>query len=192
LAAPAGADAIGSLLRQMVLAQYPVVDIGFALLLVGLAAMALSTMSAAFSASLCTLRYDILPSQSAPAAARPGFVAAGGLLAAIAAVYLLANAFIRIEFASTVFLALLFACGSLPLSFAPLVLAPLIHPGGHAVAPGWALATMAAGAAGAASAVAVHAATGTEAWLWAAAPACLGASLLVFAPAWLWPRSRPS
>jgi hypothetical protein len=193
LAVPAGPDVIAAMFRQLALAQNPVVDTGLALLLVALAAMALSTMSAGLAAGLCTLRYDILPTiRPAPAAARPGFAAAGGLLVAVVAVYFLADAFIRIEFASTAFLALLFACGAIPLSFSPLVLVALIESGRTgAVAPGWALAAMASGVAGTACALAVHVATGAEAWLWAAVPACLGASLLVFAVACLRRRREP-
>ena len=46
---------------------------------------------------------------------------------------------------------------------------------------GWALAILAIGAASGVAAVAVYVATGTEAWLWAAAPACLGSGFVVFA-----------
>ena len=52
---------------------------------------------------------------------------------------------------------------------------------------GWALAIVAVSAAIGIGAVAVHLATGVEAWFWAAVPATLASGSLLFAIARLWP-----
>ncbi len=66
----------------------------------------------------------------------------------------------------------------------PLLLPPLMDANGTAprnVNATWALAVLAAGSAAALGAVAIYLATGQAPWLWAAAPACLGAGFLVAA-----------
>jgi hypothetical protein len=69
------------------------------------------------------------------------------------------------------------------LSFVPLVLGPLVFQsqGGSAtVSAPWALAVLCVGAGSAVSGATLHLMTGSEAWLWIAAPASLGSSLIVF------------
>ena len=165
------------------------------LLLICVFAVALSTMSALFSASLCTIRYDMLAAlwpELAPGqgqvskeatATRRTLVAGGGLGLALAAAFCVADAFLQTSFTSSIFLALLFAFCCAQLSFAPLVLGPIVgrtRGGFGTVSPGWALVILAVGAASGVAAVTVYVATGTEAWLWAAVPACLGSGLVLF------------
>jgi hypothetical protein len=78
------------------------------------------------------------------------------------------------------------ALGCAQLALAPLVLGPLVgrkRGGAGSVSAGWALAILGLGAASGFAAVAVHLATGAEAWLWAAVPACLASGLALFAVA---------
>ena len=61
--------------------------------------------------------------------------------------------------------------------------------GGYGIVnPGWAITIVAVSAAIGIGAVAVHLATGSEPWLWAAVPATLGSGFLLFAIA----RFRPA
>src|SRR5262249_43136510 len=55
------ADIMQAFISDLISQQNEVATTGMSLLLVGVLAMASSTMSALFSASLCTFRYDILP-----------------------------------------------------------------------------------------------------------------------------------
>ena len=106
----------------------------------------------------------------------------------IAGAFLAAGASPRIKFDSSTFLALWFALCCAQLAFLPLVLGPLLrqtNTGFGTVGPRWAFAILCSGAASAVSAVAVFVATGSEAWLWAAVPACVGSGLLLFAVAQL-------
>jgi hypothetical protein len=164
------------------------------LLLVSVLAIALSTMISLFSASLCTLRYDVLPNvwpEPAPGGARASdeakatrrTVAAGAALclAILAAFYFFAE-YLQITFTGGKFLALVFAFSCAQLSFVPLVLGPLIGRTGErsgAVSPPWALGILGLGTVVGVGAVAMYLASGREPWLWAAIPACLatGASL---------------
>ena len=58
---PVGADVMHAFMAQLVADQNEVTVVVLPLLLVGVCAIALSTMMSMFSASLCTIRYDILP-----------------------------------------------------------------------------------------------------------------------------------
>jgi hypothetical protein len=199
---PGSADVMPAFVMQLVSDRNEVTVIVLPLLLIGVCAIALSTMISMFSASLCTIRYDIQPwfrrersagvAQAADEALalRRVTIAGFGFLMAIAASFLMAEAALRISFASSTFLALLFALASAPLSFLPLVLGPIVAPisgGLGTVSRNWALAVMGCGALGGAIAAAIYAATGREAWLWAAVPVCLGIALLVFVMARRWP-----
>jgi hypothetical protein len=197
---PSSADVMPAFVTRLVSDQNEVTVIVLPLLLVGVCAIALSTMISMFSASLSTMRYDILPrfrpelsaAQAAgeAAATRCVMIAAVGFLAAIAVAFLVAEAAFRISISSSTFLALLFALGSAQLALVPLVLGalvPRISGGFGAVSPNWALAIMGCGALGGAVAAAIHVMTGREAWLWAAVPVCLGMGVLVSAMARLWP-----
>ncbi len=171
-----------------------------ALLLVSVFAIALSTMSSLFSASLCTVRYDVLPAfwpERASAAAQTGegttrrlVLAGGGLyLVMIVAGFLIADAYLQISFASSEFLALLFAFYCAQLAFVPLVLGPVI---GGTVSARWALVILGVSAVMGLFAVTIYVATCNESWLWAAVPACLGSGFLLFVTARRWPGKPPA
>jgi hypothetical protein len=155
-----------------------------------------------FSTGLGILRYDIVPwfrpELSAGAAQavdeavamRCVSIASAGFLIAIAVSFLAADATLRIGFASSAFLALLFALGSAQLALLPLVLGSILaqmRGRSGAIGANGALAVMGCGALGGAVAAAIYVATGREAWLWAVVPACICMGLLVFAMARLWP-----
>jgi hypothetical protein len=119
-------------------------------------------------------------------AIRRTVIAGAGFFLAVVISFFLADALLRIGFATSAFFALVLAFCCAPLSFAPLVLGPMLlwandHRG--AVSPPWALAIMGCSAASAAAAVAIYVASGNEAWLWATVPACLATGLLVFTAA---------
>lgn len=175
-----------------------IVTIALSLLLVAVFAMAVSMMGAAYSASICTLRYDVLRAlrpelASDDGAAKRRTLAAAALLClVIVAGFCLARATLRISFDSSLFLALVFAVCCAQLALVPLLLRPLTsEPDTGRVSAGSALAALAAGCAATLAAVAIYLATGREAWLWAAAPACLGAGLLLAAAARMRPTASP-
>jgi hypothetical protein len=193
-AAPGDADVMQAFIAELIAQQNEVATTALSLLLVGVLAMAASTMSALFSASLCTFRYDILPilwpeppsggaSAFAAAARRRTIAAGGGLgLVILVASYLIGEC-LGITFTSGKFLALVFAFSCAQLAFVPLVLGPLVsrtQAGVGVVGPGWALGILGIGAAMGVGAVTVYLATGQEPWLWAAVPACLAAGALLF------------
>jgi hypothetical protein len=195
-AAPGDTDIMQAFISELISQQNEVATTALSLLLVSVLAMASSTMSSLFSASLCTVRYDILPilwpepasgeaRTSEEATAMRRTIAAGG---GICLVILLASYFVGerlgITFTSSKFLALVVAFSCAQLSFAPLVLGPLIGrtpEGFGAVGPGWAFGILGLGAAMGVGAVTVYLVTGHEPWLWAAVPACLAAGALLFA-----------
>ena len=195
---PAGAHVMPAFMAQLVADPNEATVLILPLLLTGVCAMMLSAMISMFSASLCTIRYDIVPwfwPEPAPGTAQPAddatamrrtVIAGAGFLLAVAAAFLAAEALLRIDVSSGAFLALLFALGCAQLSFQSLVLGPLVarmRGGVGAVSPNRALATMGCGVLGGAAAAAIYAATGQEAWLWAVVPACLGSGWLCFAMA---------
>jgi hypothetical protein len=201
-ATPDDADVMQALIEQLVSQQNLVATSALSLLLVSVFAIALSTMSALFSASLCAFRYDILPAISPELASgkvqaaaeaiarRRTILAGGGLCLAMIIAFSIADAYLRISFTSSEFLALLFAFYCAQLSFVPLILGPLIgrtSAGFATVSPGWALVILSFGAAIGVGAVTAYLTTGNEPWLWAAVPACLGSGLLLFTMARLWP-----
>ena len=195
-AASGDTDVMVAFISELISQQNEVATTALSLLLVSVLAMASSTMSALFSASLCTFRYDILPilrpepaSEGARAfaearATRRTIAAGGGLCLVILLASYLAGERLGITFTSGKFLALVFAFSCAQLAFVPLVLGPLIgrtQEGFGTVGPGWALAILGFGAAMGVCAVTVYLATGYETWLWAAVPACLAAGALLFA-----------
>jgi hypothetical protein len=194
MTAPEGTDVMQAFLAQVISQQNSVAEMALSLLLVSVLAMALSTMISLFSASLCTLRYDILPNVWPPAPrearalaeARATWrtIAAGGALCLVilAAFYFFAE-YLQITFTGSKFLALVFAFCCAQLSFVPLVLGPLIGRTGEGfgtVSPPWALGILGLGTVVGVGAVAAYLATGHEPWLWAAIPACLATGTLLF------------
>jgi hypothetical protein len=203
MATPGGVDAMQVFIRELAAEPNEVAAAALSLLLVSGFAIALSTMSSLFSASLCAIRYDVLPAfwpelaaaQGQAEEARRGAVMAGGglYLVMIIAAFLLADAYLQISYTSSEFLGLLFALCCAQLSFAPLLLGPLIGRRSARVATvssAWALVILAVGTAIGLVAVALYASTGREPWLWAAVPACLASGLVLFMLARLWPRKR--
>lgn len=201
-ATPDAPDMMQAFIRQLASKQNPVAAAALALLLIALFAIALSTMSSLFSASLCAIRYDILPvfsptaapgmAQAAAeaAATRCAIIAGGGLCLVVASAYGIAGAWLQASFGGTEFLALLFAFYCTQLSFVPLVLGPIIartSRGFGTVSPRWSLGVIGLSAATGMGAVTTYLATADEAWLWTAVPACLGSGLLLFTVARLWP-----
>ena len=193
---PGAANALQVFVVQITSEDKQVGVVAFPLLLIFAFSAALSTMSALFSASLCTIRYDILAAfwpELAPGegqaskeatATRRTLVAGGGLSLAFAAAFCVADVSLQISFPSNTFLALLFASCCAQLSFVPLVVGPIIvrtRGGLGTVSPAWALVILGFGTASGVAAVTVYLATGTEPWLWAAIPSCLGSGLVLFA-----------
>ncbi len=170
-----------------------------AFLLVAIFAMALAMMSSAFSASLCAVRYDILPAvwpelrsdQALPpqqALARQRTV-----IATVAFYVLMVIVFGVVVGVGVNRLIMAFYCAQLaPI---PLILGPVLARawGGYGIVNGkWASAIVGLSAAVGIGAVAIHLATGIEAWLWAAVPATLTSGFLLFAIARLWPARESS
>jgi hypothetical protein len=181
-----GSGSLQALVEQLASEQNDVTAIALPLLLLCVFAMALSAMASALSASVCTIRYDILPAfrvgLRTPAPARERVVLGSSLLLPLLMAVFILDAW-SIGFTSNALLGLTVAICCAQLSFVPLVLGRLVFrsQGCFAtVSAPWALAVLCAGAGSAVSGVTVHLITGCEAWLWIAAPASLGSSLLVF------------
>jgi MFS family permease len=196
--APPGAEVLQNILTRLLAENSILSSAALALLLVGVFAIAASTMSSSFAASLCTIRYDVLPicwpDIEPPAdatrqadefrARRVTLVAGMVLLFALIAAFFLASASSRMVIGGNTFLAGVFAVCCAQVSLAPLLFAPILRgAGGGTVSPSWAMAVLAAGMVGGAIAVTGYIATGHETWLWAAVPLCLVSGLLVFAVA---------
>ncbi|MGZ3284266.1 MAG: hypothetical protein ACXU9A_16555, partial [Xanthobacteraceae bacterium] len=157
--------------RQLAAGQNLVEVIAGAFMLIGLLAIVLSAMSALLSASLCALRYDVVPlliagppSTGSPvtdeASVRRRSVMLGGGIYLI--VYLVAVAAEALELRSTSTAALLFAVAGTQLSYVPLVLGPIIGATGRGFGPvsqGWAMVIICAGFLGTVCAVALSLAT---------------------------------
>jgi hypothetical protein len=144
------------------------------------------------SASLWVLRCDLLPAlgpmlspeQTEPAgeaiARRRTILVACGLCVGAILLVVVADTFFGMSFSRSTFLAVLFACWCAQLSFVSLLLVPTAG-GVGAVTPPWALVIIGVAVATGITAVIVYLATGAEPWLWAAIPACVGSSLMLFA-----------
>ncbi len=197
-AAPGDTDVMQAFISELISQQNEVATPALSLLLVGVLAIASSTMSSLLSASLCTFRYDMLPllcpdraSAEAPAsdqatAMRHTIAAGGGMCVVILIASYLVGEGLGITFTSSKFLALVIAFSCAQLAFVPLVLGPLVSrtpEGFGTVGPGWALGILGLGAAMGVGAVTIYLATGQEPWLWAAVPACLASGALLFAMA---------
>jgi hypothetical protein len=193
---PGGADILQSFIAWLASQQNDVADAASWLLLVSVIAMAVSTMGAMFSATLATIRYDIIPAVSPSLARRSeqararrhAIIAGGGLCVAMLIVLSLLNDYLDLSFTSAKFLDVQLACLCAQLAFAPLVLGPMILGSSAAVSPAWAIAVLGAGVAAGQGVVIVGLQPEHQAWLWAAIPACLGSGLSLYAGALLWTR----
>ena len=195
-------DVVQAFIAQLVAQENFVATTVLSFLLFSLFAMAVSTMSSLFSASLCSVRYDIVPmfwseptSAQAHAteeaqATRWTMIAGAAIGLVVFAAFYLADARFEITFASPKFLVLVFGFSSAQLSFVPLVLGPLIagSDGLGTVSPRWALVVMGVSAAIGIGTTAAYLATGYDPWLSAVVPGCLGSGALLFITARLWLR----
>ncbi len=188
---PGGADIPQSFIGWLASQQNDVADAASWLLLVTLIAMAVVTMSAMFSATLATIRYDLIPAVS-PSLAQPSdqaragkhaVTAGGGLCVAMLLILVLLNDYLDPRFASARFVNLQLACFCAQLAFAPLVVGPMILGNAGVVSPAWAIAVLGAGVAAGQGLVVVSLQPEYKTWLWAAIPACLGVGLSLYAVA---------
>jgi hypothetical protein len=193
------ANVVQDLIVQLVAQDNFVATTIVALFLLSLFAIAVSTMSSLLVANLCTIRYDIVPMLSPKptlvwmrGVQGTMIVAGTGVGLVVFAIFCLTHARYEITLSSGSFLGLVLGFSCLQISFAPLVLGPLIGRSGRhgTVNPGWAVAVMGGGAVIGSGTVAAYLATGYEPCLWAAIPGCLGSSTLLFIAACLWPRLR--
>jgi hypothetical protein len=181
-----GSGSLQALVEQLAAEQNDATAVALPLLLLCAFAMALSAMAALLSAAVCTMRYDILQGDrekpGIPAPARQRWVLGSSLVLALLLALSIFDAWSS-SFTSNALLGLTVAICCAQLSFVPLVLGPLVirsQAGSAAVSAPWALAVLCAGAGSAVSGASMHLVTGSEAWLWLAAPASLGSSLIVF------------
>ena len=181
-----GLGSLHALVEQLALEQNDATAVALPLLLLCVFAIALSAMASVLSATVCTIRYDILGEFGAglgtPAPARQRLVLGSSLVLALLMALFILDAW-SISFTSNALLGLTVAICCAQLSFVPLVLGPLVFrsQGGPAtVSAPWALAVLCAGAGSAVSGATMHLMTGSEAWPWIAAPASFVSSLVVF------------
>jgi len=190
---PDGADFPQSFIVWLASQQNSVADAASWLLLVSLIAMAVVTMSAMFSATLATIRYDMIPAVSPnltqPSdqafASRRAITAGGGVCVAMLIILFLLNDYLDPSFASARFVNLQLACFCAQLAFAPLVVGPMVLGNAGVVSPVWAIAVLGAGIAAGQGLVIVSVQPEYKTWLWAAIPACLGVGLSLYAVALL-------
>jgi hypothetical protein len=190
---PDGADIPQSFIVWLASRQNNVADAASWLLLVSLVAMAVVTMSAMFSATLATIRYDLIPAVSSSLAQpsdqalarRHAITAGGGLCVAMLIILFLLNDYLDPSFAGARFADLQLACLCAQLAFAPVVVGPLIFGNAGVLSPAWAIAVVGAGVASGQGLVIVSLQPEYKTWLWAAIPACLGAGLSLYAVALL-------
>lgn len=195
---PGGADVLRSFIVRLASQQNDLADVASWLLLVSVIAMAVLTSSAMFSATLATIRYDIIPavwSSLAPERAQPSnealarrcaIIAGSSLCAVMLIALFVLNDNPALSFANGRFLNLQLACLCAQLAFGPLVLGPLISGNSAAISPAWAIAVIGAGVAAGQGVIIVSLQPEHTAWLWSAIPACLGSGLSLYAVARLW------
>ena len=182
---PSGADIVHAIVARMATAGDAVTDTALGLLTMAVFAMAVSTMSMQCSALIFTLREDMLSHSSGArvafaevdASRRPYLVRALLVLVVVGGVGV-ALALAEIPPVGERLLAWLIAAGSAQLALLPLVAAAIVRRSGSlesGLAPGWALIVLGSGALAAVGAVALYVITGSDAWLWTTAPACLAA-----------------
>ena len=192
LARPFGDDVVQAFIARLVMQDNFVATTVASFLLISLLAVALATMGSLFSASLCAVRYDIIPvfcpkSTSVLAGVAEGKWASrrtiiAGLamgLATFLAFYLVGVAF-EGTFASAKFLGLVFCFGCIQLSFIPLVLAPFVTKDFGNLAPRWALAVMVVSSGIGIGITVIAFLTGNDLWFPFVVPACLGTAVSLF------------
>jgi hypothetical protein len=188
-----GADILQSFIGWLASQQNGVADAASGLLLVSLIAMAVVTMSAMFSATLATIRYDLIPAFS-PNLAQPSdqalawrhaVTAGGGVCVTMLLILSLLNDYLDPSFASARFVNLQLACFCAQLAFAPLVVGPMVFGNAGVISPAWAIAVLGGGVAAGQGLVMVSLQPEYKTWLWAAIPACLGVGLSLYAVALL-------
>ena len=184
---------LNDVFQQLAAGQNLLEAIAGAFLLIGLLAIVVSAMSALLSSSLCALRYDVMPLLIAgpqltgspvtdDASLRWRSVVLGVGIYLI--LFLIAVAAEALQVRSTNMAALLLAVAGTQLSYVPLVLGPIIgatDKGFRRVRRGWAMAIICTGFLVTVCAVALSLVAADEWWLWAAIPANLGLSALLFA-----------
>ena len=114
-------------------------------------------------------------------------IAGLGIALAAFLAFHLASVEFQLTFANAGFLGMVFGFSSVQLSFAPLVLVPLVAGSGGigTVSPRWAFAVMIVGSAAGLGIAAIVLVTGHESWLPFVVPACLGSAASLFAIAFL-------
>ncbi|TMH25334.1 MAG: hypothetical protein E6H66_26215 [Betaproteobacteria bacterium] len=195
VATKAGSDIPKAFVAQLIAADNAASVVTLTLFLICVFMVALSTMSAMFTACLSTVRYDVLETlwpELAPGNAQAStestarhrsLIASVALVLAAATAFCIADTFSQIDFTGSTFVALLSALCCAQLSFAPLILGAILgrKPGGvRSVSPRWAMIILVSGAVTGVAAVVIYLVTGVEAWLWSASPACLGSGGVLF------------
>jgi len=175
-----GTEIMRALVREAASGDNPIAAAAFALLLVAVMAIALSTIASGFLAGLCSLRYDILPAQAETSS---GNIGGRLFFLAIVLALIVASEMLPMDFTSESFLAFVFALGCPVLSFAPLIVSAIFNH--RSTGPVWALSILASGVVCMAGGLIGFIATGNDAWLWGSVPACLAAGFSVTAAAWL-------
>jgi hypothetical protein len=200
-ATPASANIIHEFVEQLGAEENFIAGAALALLTGAVLAITVPTISSAFSASLCAIRYDILPIfLDKPILGRMGpvgetrirkfaSIAGGGLCLVVLGTFYVVDRYRPMAIYANEFPALVFALYCAQLSFVPLVLGPVIGRARAELSPGWALSVIGCSALVALGSVAVYVASRNELWLWGAVPASLGCSLLVFIVASIRPKT---
>jgi hypothetical protein len=186
------ANVLKEFVDQLAEPKNPIDAITISLLLISLFAIVLSTMSSLFSASLCGIRYDILPllpqatllssPREETRTVRLAIALGFGIYITMFLVFLVADQVMHISFKGWL-IALFFTFASTQLSYVPLVLGPLIGKtsrGFAQVTPGWALVIICCSFIIGICAVTIYLITQDESWLWTAVPANLAFGLLLF------------
>jgi hypothetical protein len=173
--------------------QNEVADAASWLLVITLVAMAILTMSAMFSATVATIRYDLIPVASLrltqpsdqALVTRRAIIAAIALCVVMFIALFLLNDHLDPSFARARFVSLQVVCLCVQLAVAPLVVGPMVLGKVGVVSPPWALAVLGAGFAAGQGVIAVSLQPEYKTWLWAAIPACLGVGFSLYAVALL-------
>jgi hypothetical protein len=173
LALPGSGDVMQDFVQALMSGDNEIITAIFSLLLLAIAALALSAMSSALSAGYCAIRYDML---SATAGKRTRSIAGRAFFLAIVLALILAEETLPMTFTSSSFLALLFALVSPALAFAPLIIGPAF---GRRISPDSALIVLGSGVACTAGGLIAFVITGNDTWLWAVAPASLACGFLL-------------